>query len=115
MPELIDRRRPRRSSSRTTAVILVAAGVAFSPAVVFANDSRPTSAALPIATLGHRVLRARGMEPERIAESHDSASARKTVEAFHDALASGDSARALALLAPDVVVLESGEVERYAD
>ena len=35
--------------------------------------------------------------------------------AFHAALAAGDSAAALALLAPDAVVLESGEVETRAE
>ena len=34
-----------------------------------------------------------------------------TIEAFHAALAAGDSARALSLLAEDVVILESGGVE----
>lgn len=43
--------------------------------------------------------------------SSDSASARAAVERFHAALASGDSASALALLAPDVIILESGGVE----
>lgn len=45
----------------------------------------------------------------------DSVSARRAVEAFHEALALGDSVGALALLSPDLVVLESGEVERYAE
>ncbi len=43
--------------------------------------------------------------------SRDSASARAAVERFHAALAAGDSASALALLAPDVIILESGGVE----
>jgi ketosteroid isomerase-like protein len=34
-----------------------------------------------------------------------------TVQAFHEALARGDSAAALALLAPDLQVLESGSLE----
>jgi ketosteroid isomerase-like protein len=41
----------------------------------------------------------------------DSAAILTTVTAFHAALAAGDSAAALALLAPDAVVLESGEME----
>ena len=45
----------------------------------------------------------------------DSLSVRRTVETFHASLAKGDSAAALALLASDVVVLESGDVERLAD
>jgi ketosteroid isomerase-like protein len=43
--------------------------------------------------------------------SDDSSSAAGTVHAFHDALVRGDSAVALALLAPDVAILESGDVE----
>lgn len=43
--------------------------------------------------------------------SADSIAAAKTVGDYHLALASGDSARALALLAPDAVILESGGME----
>ncbi len=49
------------------------------------------------------------------AASTDSAAVVSTVARFHAALAAGDSAAALALLAPDVVVLESGGVESLAD
>ena len=45
----------------------------------------------------------------------DSADVVGTVSRFHDALAGGDSAAALALLAPDVVIFESGDVERRDD
>ena len=38
----------------------------------------------------------------------DSTSVVRTVSEFHQALARGDSAAALALLAPDVIILESG-------
>lgn len=41
----------------------------------------------------------------------DSAAVAGTVERFHAAVAAGDSVGALALLAPDAVVLESGGVE----
>ena len=41
----------------------------------------------------------------------DSATVVATVERFHAAVAAGDSSGALALLAPDAVVLESGGVE----
>ena len=41
----------------------------------------------------------------------DSAAVAAVVGGFHDALARGDSAAALALLAPDVRILESGGVE----
>lgn len=41
----------------------------------------------------------------------DSADVAATVRAFHDALVAGDSAAAMALLAPDVIIQESGSVE----
>ena len=45
----------------------------------------------------------------------DSAQVAATVERFHQALAAADSAAALALLTPDVEVLESGGVEMRAE
>lgn len=45
----------------------------------------------------------------------DSADVVATVERFHAALAAGDSAAALALLTPDVVIVESGGVETRED
>jgi ketosteroid isomerase-like protein len=47
--------------------------------------------------------------------SADSAAAAATVHRFHQALAAGDSAAALALLTGDVEVLESGGVETRAE
>ena len=44
-------------------------------------------------------------------DSLHAASAAAAVKHFRDALARGDSAAALALLAPDVIVIESGDVE----
>lgn len=44
-------------------------------------------------------------------QAADNAAVLATVKAFHDALARGDSAAALQLLAPDVQVLESGGLE----
>ena len=38
-----------------------------------------------------------------------------TMTAFHAALAAGDKAAAIALLSPDVVIFESGHVERTRD
>jgi ketosteroid isomerase-like protein len=49
------------------------------------------------------------------AQSPDSAAVAGTVSAFHQALAAGDSAAALALLAPDVTILESGGRESLAE
>ncbi len=49
----------------------------------------------------------------------DAATASDTVDAFHAALQHGDKEAALAILAPDVTIFESGHVERsraeYAD
>lgn len=44
-------------------------------------------------------------------QGKDSSEVVATVAAFHQALAQGDSAAALGLLAPDVVVLEAGGIE----
>jgi ketosteroid isomerase-like protein len=45
----------------------------------------------------------------------DSTSAVAVVDRFRDALARGDSATVLNLLAPDAIILESGEVETRAE
>lgn len=45
----------------------------------------------------------------------DSATVAATVDRYHRSLASGDSAGALALLAPDAVILESGSAESRAE
>ncbi len=47
--------------------------------------------------------------------SDDSAVVANVVRQFHDALAQGDSGAALALLADDAVVLESGAIESRAE
>ena len=52
----------------------------------------------------------------RVAQaSADSAAVAAAVNAFHHSLAQSDSAGALALLAPDVMVLESGDVQTLAE
>jgi ketosteroid isomerase-like protein len=45
----------------------------------------------------------------------DAASVTAVIDAYHGALASGDSATALTLLADDVTILESGGVETKAE
>lgn len=45
------------------------------------------------------------------AQASDSAGIADVVGGFHDALANGDSARALALLAPEARILEGGAIE----
>lgn len=53
--------------------------------------------------------------PAHVRAEVDSSSAVHAVEAFHAAVARGDSAAVLAMLSPDVVVAEAGDVERYAE
>ena len=47
----------------------------------------------------------------QVEATDDSTAVVRTLEQFHAALAAGDSAAALALLSPDVVILESGGSE----
>ncbi len=49
------------------------------------------------------------------ARTRDSAAVAAVVERFHGALAAGDSTGALALLAPDAIILEAGGVETRAE
>jgi ketosteroid isomerase-like protein len=55
------------------------------------------------------------LAPSLAAQSTDSAEVASTVRAYHAALATGDSTAALALLAPDAMILESGEMESRAE
>jgi ketosteroid isomerase-like protein len=49
--------------------------------------------------------------PAFATRANDSADVARTVERFHQALAQGDGAAALALLAPSATILESGNLE----
>lgn len=49
------------------------------------------------------------------AQGSDQTAVAATIQAFHDALARGDSLAALALLAPDALILESGGLETKED
>ncbi len=60
-------------------------------------------------------LIAAGSAPPASAQSPDQAAVAATVQAFHDALARGDSLGALRLLAPDALILESGGLETKED
>ena len=62
----------------------------------------------------HEPLIARGSVARSAEHGGDSSDAVAVVDAFRTALARGDSAAALQLLAPDVVILESGDVETLA-
>lgn len=57
----------------------------------------------------------RSAQPAAAPARSDSAAAAAVVERFHRALATGDSVAALALLAPDATILESGGVETRAE
>lgn len=61
---------------------------------------------------GHGEPPAQAAMPDAMA---DSAAVAGTVRSYHEALARGDSVAALALLAPDAVVLESGGVETFEE
>lgn len=50
-----------------------------------------------------------------IHQSPDSVKVRAIIEQFHHALETGDSSAALALLHPDVIVMEAGGVENVAE
>ena len=90
--------------------------VAFATIVFQASERRTASAVPPGAALVTRESRGEvavsgagaGASPQG---ASDSAAVVATVGRFHAALAAGDSAAALALLAPDVTILESGGVE----
>jgi ketosteroid isomerase-like protein len=81
--------------------ILLALALGAHPASVSAPRLAPHPAPAPVAN--------------REAAASDSADVAATVARFHQALAAGDSAAALALLSPHVVILESGGVEALAD
>ena len=49
------------------------------------------------------------------AQTADQRAVAATVQSYHDALARGDSAGAMRLLAPDALILESGGLETRAD
>ncbi|HET7229921.1 MAG TPA: nuclear transport factor 2 family protein [Longimicrobium sp.] len=66
------------------------------------------TAAVPLSAQGHA-------PSHRSAAGGDSAAVAQTVERFHRALAAGDSSAALALLASDVVIQESGDQESRAE
>jgi ketosteroid isomerase-like protein len=85
-------------------LVATVAAILFVAAPLGARDYERVTFVLPVA----RAL-------SQTQSANDSADIVGTVTRFHDALASGDSAAALALLAPDVVILESGDVERRDD
>jgi len=75
-------------------------------------DVQSAAFVVPVAPVGGRSAGA--ADGERLAaggQGSDSAAVAAAVAQYHRALATGDSAAALTLLAPDAVILESGGVE----
>ena len=69
-----------------------------------------------LTTLAALVAAAALAAPAARAQTPDAdQSVKETVHAFHEALAAGDSARALDLLHPDVRVYESGHAETFSE
>lgn len=71
---------------------------------------RRSSLALVALLLSALPLEGRELQAQQ-ASSGDSAAVVEVVERYHAALAAGDTATAMSLLAPDAVVLESGGIE----
>ena len=94
-------RSTRRITSQRTAAIIGASVITALAATMICT--RATIAAAAMAGTA------------RISRSiDDSASVAGAVRSFHDALSAGDSVRALSLLDSSVVILESGDEERFA-
>lgn len=73
--------------------------------------------ALVITTVGPRGAAAGGLPHGAAIAAHptDSADVAATVARFHDAIARGDSATVLSLLAGDATILESGDLESVGE
>ena len=68
-----------------------------------------------VAAISISAIGATGMRTVPSATSVDSVAVAKVVNEFHAALSAGDNAKALSLLAPDAVILESGGIESRAE
>lgn len=103
-----------RGSTRPAGNAVPAASILMAAAVLLAGGTARLGAdeGAPAALSGGSADRA---VLGRIAPPPDSADVAAVVDRFHEALASGDSAAAMALLADDATVLESGGVETRAE
>jgi ketosteroid isomerase-like protein len=90
----------------------IAAATVFFATAATVNAADLLSAPSAVMIKAHVPAAAAVYEPTA---TDDSAAVAATVDRFHQALASGDSATALAMLAPDAVILESGGVETPAE
>lgn len=68
-----------------------------------------------VATLAISAIGATATPKSPISTAVDSIPVAKVVNEFHTALSTGDNAKALSLLAPDAVILESGGIESRAE
>lgn len=99
--------RPPRSPSLEADVIPILS------LLLFATLAPTPGAVVPSATIAQA---SPAHAPSRAGDAQaDSAAVAAAVNRFHAALAAGDSAASLALLAPDAEVLESGERETRAE
>lgn len=98
-----------RAATHASRAIIAVGIFAAVPAIAEsqAGEIRPGPSAVPGVPFAN-------VTSARIADG-DSAAAALVVSGFHDALAAGDSAKALSLLDPAVVILESGDEEHLAD
>jgi ketosteroid isomerase-like protein len=94
-------------STRLARLASLALGLAFGTAPLHAQGASDHA--------GHAAGHAAQHAAHHGAQAGDSAAVAATVERYHAALATGDSAAALALLAPDALVHESGGVETIAE
>lgn len=77
--------------------------------------SRLLTVSVSVAALSISVIGATGMRKLPSGASVDSVAVVKVVNEFHAALTAGDNAKALGLLAPDAIILESGAIESRAE
>ena len=98
---------PARHAARVVASCFLSTGIAV---VTLAGAAGAQSSAG-----GSGASHAHGAAVPASHKAADSAAVAGTVRRYHEALARGDSAAALALLAPGAVVLESGGMETLAE
>ncbi|NUO37615.1 MAG: nuclear transport factor 2 family protein [Gemmatimonadaceae bacterium] len=85
------------------------------PAVTGVAAALAATALILTAALVPAVAASKSATLVAVTMASDSAFVAATVDRFHAALVAGDSATVLAMLAPDAIVLESGDVETRAE
>lgn len=102
-------RRPARTASYLSAVTILLVLLGANQAVESPNRGHPSNA---FAATARRSPTPAEQAARRFAAG-DSADVIRTLERWRAALEAGDSAAALALLSPDVIILESGDAETH--